>query len=68
MLVSKLFKGLRERPLPEVGRYGVILARNALGLANPMRSADRDVRAGDPSGLCQSRRRALGRLRVAHEA
>lgn len=43
MLVSKLFKGLRERPLPEVGRYGVILARNALGLANPMRNADRET-------------------------
>jgi hypothetical protein len=43
MLVTKLFKGLRERPLPEVGRYGVILARNALGLANPIRSADRET-------------------------
>ena len=41
MFLSKIAKGLRERPLPELGRYGLILARNALGLANPIRNADR---------------------------
>jgi hypothetical protein len=43
MFVSKILKGLRERPLLEVGQYGVILARNAIGLPNPIRNADRDT-------------------------
>lgn len=48
MFISDVLKGLKRRSLSELGqfgvivaRYGVILARNALGLPNPIRSADR---------------------------
>jgi hypothetical protein len=43
MFFRKLLKGLRERPLTEVGQVGIILARNALGLPNPLRNADRET-------------------------
>ena len=43
MFASRVMAALKKRPLSEVRDYGVILVRNALGLANPMRTPDRDT-------------------------
>jgi hypothetical protein len=38
-----VWAALKARPASEIVGYGVILARNALGLPNPMRTRDRDT-------------------------
>ena len=43
MFVSRIWAALKARPLSEIVGYGVILARNALGLPNRMRTPDRDT-------------------------
>ena len=43
MLASRMWAALKARPASEIVGYGVILARNALGLPNPMRTRDRDT-------------------------
>ena len=43
MFASRVWAALKARPASEIVGYGVILARNALGLPNPMRTRDRDT-------------------------
>ena len=43
MFASRVVAALKARPLSEIVDYGVILARNALGLPNRMRTLDRDT-------------------------
>ena len=43
MFVSRIWAALKARPWSEIVGYGVILARNALGLPNRMRTLDRDT-------------------------
>lgn len=43
MFASRVWAALKARPAAEIVGYGVILARNALGLPNPMRTPDRDT-------------------------
>lgn len=43
MLASRVWAALKARPASEIVGYGVILARNALGLPNRMRTRDRDT-------------------------
>ena len=43
MLASRVWAALKARPASEIAGYGVILARNALGLPNRMRTPDRDA-------------------------
>ena len=43
MFTAKLRAALRERSASDFFRYAVILLRNAVGLSNRLRSADRDV-------------------------
>jgi hypothetical protein len=43
VFASRVWAALKARPASEIVGYGVILARNALGLPNPMRTRDRDV-------------------------
>jgi SAM-dependent methyltransferase len=38
-----VWAAVKSRPASEIAGYGVILARNALGLPNPMRTPDRDT-------------------------
>ena len=43
MFASRVLAALKARPMSEIVGYGVILARNALGLPNRMRTRDRDT-------------------------
>src|SRR5881396_3508512 len=43
VFASRVWTALKARPASEIVGYGVILARNALGLPNPMRTRDRDT-------------------------
>jgi hypothetical protein len=43
VLASRVWAALKARPASEIAGYGVILARNALGLPNRMRTPDRDA-------------------------
>ena len=43
MLASRVWAALKARPPSEIVGYAVILARNAVGLPNPMRTRDRDT-------------------------
>jgi SAM-dependent methyltransferase len=43
MIASRVLAALKARPWSEVGQYGVILVRNAIGLPNRMRTPDRDT-------------------------
>lgn len=43
MLASRVMAALKARPLAEVADYALILARNALGLPNRMRTSDRET-------------------------
>jgi SAM-dependent methyltransferase len=43
MLAARIMSALKARPLSEIRDYAVILVRNAVGLPNRMRTADRDT-------------------------
>jgi hypothetical protein len=43
MFAARIVAALKARPWREVGRYAVILIRNAIGLPNRMRTPDRDT-------------------------
>jgi len=43
VLAARMWAALKARPASEIVGYGVILARNALGLPNRMRTRDRDT-------------------------
>ena len=43
MLIDRVVRSLRRHSLAETRHLGVILVRNALGLPNPMRNADREA-------------------------